>query len=186
MVGPVPDHSYVVRFGWTPRDLILLPLSIVFIGVGAIMVGDGQVAGAFGCLIGAAYIFGSTAALLSRRVALAVTAEGVTFGQIPPWPASHTASVLWSDIEALVLWRQGRWPRSVRYIGVVRRAGAPPLPGSARNPALRRLNNAVVPAGLSEDLVADSRPISFWRLDKTRLTAAVDNFRPDVRIVDNT
>jgi hypothetical protein len=43
-----------------------------------------------------------------------------------------------------------------------------------------------VPAGLSEDLVADSRPVSFWRLDKTRLTAAVGHFSPDVTVLDRT
>jgi hypothetical protein len=182
----VDDHAYVARFGWTPRDLILFPACILFIVVGAVMVRDGQTAtGAAGCLLGGAYIVGSVSAWCSRRVAVAVTAEGITLGQLPPWPASHTAQVPWADIEALVLWRQGRWWRSVRYVGLVRRAGAPPMAGSARSATLRRLNS-VASGGLPEGLVADSRPISFWRLDKRRFTAAVEHFRPGLSVVDQT
>jgi len=44
----------------------------------------------------------------------------------------------------------------------------------------------VSPGNLSEDLIADSRPVNFWRLDKTRLAAAVDQFAPQVPIVDHT
>jgi hypothetical protein len=86
----------------------------------------------------------------------------------------------------VVLWRQKTARTSMRYVGVVRRADAPPMPGSARSSTLRRLNKAVVPGHLSEDLVADSRPVSFWRLDKTRLTAAVNHFAPDVTVEDRT
>jgi hypothetical protein len=184
----VPDHIYVARFGWTPRDLILLPACLVFITVGAIAVVDGQkrLVGVFGCALGAMYIFLSITAWVSRRVALAVTAEGITLGHIPPWPASTSALVPWSDIEGVVLWRQGKWWTSVRYIGVVRRAGAPPLPGSAKSPVLRGLNKAFARADLSEEAVSDSRQISFWRLDKARLTAAVNHFGPGVPIVDQT
>lgn len=181
------DETYVARFGWTPRDLILLPASILFIVVGAVMVGDGQLAGAFSCVLGGAYILLTMGAWLSRRVALAVTAEGITLGLIPPWPASRSAFVPWSDVEAVVLWRQSlRWWQSVRYIGVVRRAGAPSLPGSAKSPMLRSMNKAVVPAGLAEGLIADSRQVSFWRLDKTRLAEAVNHFSPGVPIEDRT
>jgi hypothetical protein len=182
----VSDHSYVARFGWTPRDLVLVPVCILFVIVGAVMVGDGQLVGAFACVLGGGYVLLVLVAGVSRRVALAVTAEGIMLGLIPPWPARHSAFVPWADIEAVVLWRQGRGWRSIRYIGVVRRAGAPPLPGSARSPLLRSLNQAVVPPGLAEDLVADSRQVSFWRLDRTRLTAAVSHFRPGLPIEDHT
>jgi hypothetical protein len=186
----VPDPTYIVRFGWTPRDVILLPGCVIFVILGALVFADTPLLGAFGILLGAAYIVLKTVAWLSRRVALAVTAEGITLGVPPLSPAAHSAFVPWSDIEAVVLWRQrvwrpGLWRGSVDYIGVVRRADAPPLPGSARNPTLRKINKALVPAGLSEDLVADSRPIS-WRLDKTRLTAAVGHFSPDVTVLDRT
>jgi hypothetical protein len=181
----VPDHSYVARFGLTPRDLLLLPACVLFIVVGKIMIADSPLAGVLACLLGGLYIVASLVALVSRRVALAVTAEGITLGRMPPWPASRSAFVPWSDIKAVVLWRQNlSRGTTLQYVGVVRRAGAPPLPGSTRNPKLRSLNRAFVPAHLSEGLVADSRPVSFWRLNKTRLTAAVHHFRPDVPVED--
>jgi hypothetical protein len=185
-LGGVSDHIYVARFGLTPRDLILLPFCILAIVVGTVMVNDGQMIGALAYLIGGGYLFMAMAALVSRRVALAVTAEGITLGLAPPWPASRSAFVPWSDIEAVILWRQDAGRATMRYIGVVRRADAPPLPGSAKSSALRRINKAFVPRHLSEGVVADSRQISFWRLNKTRLTTAVNHFRPDVPVVDHT
>jgi hypothetical protein len=187
----VPDPTYIVRFGWTPRDVILLPGCLIFVIVGTLVFADSPLLGALGILLGAGYIVMTMVAWLSRRVALAVTAEGITFGVLPLSPAARSAFVPWSDVEAVVLWRQrvwrpGLWRGSVYYVGVVRRADAPPLPGSARNPTLRKINKALVPAELSEDLVADSRSITFWRLDKTRLTAAVGHFSPDVAVLDRT
>jgi hypothetical protein len=148
---------------------------------------DGSpVGGALVLLLGAGYIVLSMTAWLSRRVALAVTSEGITLGLAPPWPASRSAFVLWSDIQALVLWRQAAGHTNVRYIGILRRADAPPLPGSASSRTLRRINKTLVPAHLSEALVADSHPVSSWRLNKTRLTTAVNQFGPDVPVMDHT
>ena len=185
------DHTYTVRFGWTRRDLLLIPACVVFVVVGVAGVADGQPTGYLACVIGGGYIVVSTVAMASRRVALAVTAEGITLGLVPPWPSGRTAFVPWSDIEAVVLWRQHmlrmQWFRqSLGYVGVVRRAGAPPLPGSAKSSMLRRVNAAVVPWRLSEELVADSRPVSFWRLDEKKLAAAVAHFRPDVPVVHDS
>ena len=180
----MPDHSYVARFGLTRRDLFLLPVCVLFIVVGKVMIADGSpLAGVMACLLGGLYIAASLLALVSRRIALAVTAEGITLGQMPPWPAGRSAFVPWSDIETVVLWRQHlARGNTMQYVGVVRRPGAPPLPGSAKSPKLRRLNKAFVPAHLSEDLVADSRQVAFWRLNKKRLSAAVHHFRPDVPV----
>jgi len=180
------DHTYVARSGWTPRDLILVPTCAGFVFLGILMVRDGQLAGALVCLFGGAYIVLSVWAMVSRRIALAVTEDGITLGQLPPWPARRTSFVPWSDIEAVILWEQELRRSTMRYIGVVRRPGAPPLPGSARSPRLRRMNKAVVPAELSEDLVADSRQINFWRLDKGRLITAVNHFRPDVPVMEHS
>jgi len=181
------DDTYVARFGWTRRDLFLLPFCLLFVAIGTTMAVTGEpVLGALGVLMGAAYVVLWTTAFLSRRVALAVTVEGITLGLIPPWPASRIALVPWSDVEAVVLWRQAAGYASVRYIGVQRRAGAPPLPGSARSPMLRRINKTLVPAHLPTALVADSRPVSFWRLNKARLVAAINQFAPHVPVVDET
>lgn len=185
----MPDPTYVARFGFTPRDLILVPSCLIFVVVGALVFADSPLLGALGILLGAGYIMLTLVAWLSRRVALAVTAEGITFGALPPF--ARSASVRWSDIEAVVLWRQrvwrpGLWRGSIFYIGVVRHAGASPGPGSATDAALRKVNRAFVPAEVSDDLVADSRAISFWRLDRARLTAAVGHFGPNVAVLDRT
>lgn len=185
------DHTYVVRFGWTPRDLIMVPACLLFIVVGTWMAVDRQWIGVACALLGAAYLAILVTTGLIRRVALAVTAEGVTLGMLPPWPADRSASVPWSDIDAVVLWRQRvwrfmLWPQSIYWIGLERRAAAPPLSGSARNPTLRRIGKAVVPEHVSEDLMVDSRQIAFWRLDKERLRAAVDHFGGGVPVDDRT
>lgn len=109
------DHTYVARYGWSSRDLFLLPCCVIFIAVGTAMaVTDEPVLGALGILLGAAYVVLWAINFLSRRVALAVTAEGITFGLMPPWSASRTAFVPWSDVEAVVLWRQGTGAATVR------------------------------------------------------------------------
>ncbi|HLV57305.1 MAG TPA: hypothetical protein VKY81_00275 [Natronosporangium sp.] len=119
-----------------------------------------------------------------RRVAFRVDATGVTLGTAPPRSAKHIAFVPWSDVRRIVLWRMPVNRTTVRYIGVDRMAGAPPLPGSARNAAWRKLNAAVAPGHVPEHVVADSRPITGWRLDEKRLARAVSHFAPHVEIVD--
>lgn len=121
---------------------------------------------------------------LSRRVALRVDATGVTLGVTPPWPSSHTAAVPWSDIEAVVLWTQYAGGTSIPYVGLRRRPGLPPLPGSARSRWLRRMSQMLVPH-VPPDVLADSRPATFWRLHRPSLeVVAVRHFAPAVEIVD--
>ena len=120
---------------------------------------------------------------LSRRVALRVDAAGVTLPLTPPWPSSRTAVVPWSDIEAVVLFTQHVGVASIPYVGLQRRPGLPPLPGSARSRFLRRMNHAVVPH-VPPDVLADSRQATSWRLHRPRLKAAVRHFAPSVKIVD--
>jgi hypothetical protein len=183
----MPDHTDVARFGWTPRDLVLVPACVLFVAVGTIMAMGGEVLlGTLATLLGGAYMVIWLIVGLSRRVALAVTADGITLGAVPPWPVSRTAFVPWSDVETVVLWQQATGYTRTDYVGVHRREGAPPLPGSARSPLLRRVNMMFVPAGLPAPLVADSRPASCWRLDKVRLVAAVNQFAPQVAVVDET
>jgi hypothetical protein len=183
----VPPQPYVARFGPTRRDLLLVPICVLFVVVGAFMATQGEtVMGSLAALIGGAYLVLLTVALVSRRPALAVTAAGVTLGMVPPWPASRTAFVPWADIEAVVLWRQAAGQTSVRYIGLHRRADAPPLPGSMRSSMLKRMSTALVPPNVPPQLMADSRPVSFWRLDKPRLIAAVNDFAPQVLVIDET
>ncbi|GAA0908199.1 hypothetical protein GCM10009557_82880 [Virgisporangium ochraceum] len=185
------DRSYVVRFGWTLRDVIMVPACAAFVLLGALSVADEPVMGVLCILLGGLYLALLLTAWASRRAALAVTEEGITLGALPPWPASKATFVPWSYIDAVVLWRQRTvrvlvWRQSIYYIGVERRAGAPPQSGLAQNRALRKVGKAFVPGDVSEDLMVDSRQISFWRLDRERLAAAVDHFAPDVRVEDRT
>lgn len=51
------DHSYVARFGWTPRDLFLLPFSLFFVVFGVAMAVSGApLWGALAGLLGAGYL----------------------------------------------------------------------------------------------------------------------------------
>jgi hypothetical protein len=182
----VHDHDYIARLGWTRRDLVLLPASLLFVAVGGTLAATGQpVVGGLAVVLGCAYLGRSASAAFSRRVAFAVTAEGVTLGQAPPWPASRTAFIPWSEIEAVVHWRQTVGTATVQYVGVQRRGGAAALPGSATSRRLRRLNKALAPANLPEGVVADSRPVTFWRLDKARLARAVNEYAPHVPFIDH-
>ena len=180
----MPD-DYVARFGWTRRDLLLLPVCGLFVVVGVAMASSGEmVMGPLAVLLGGGYLALSTTCAVSRRIALAVTEQGMTFGAVPPWPASRTAHVPWDDVESVVVWRQSAGDTSTRYIGVLRRAGAPPLPGSMRSRTLMKVGRALVPADVSEPLMVDSRPVAFWRLDQERLSAALHRYAPHVAVID--
>jgi hypothetical protein len=182
----VSDDRYVARFGPTRRDLLLVPASLIFVGVGVAMARDGEtVIGVLGALLGGSYLLLWAIVSLSRRVAFAVDERGITMGHNQPWK-SGAAFAPWADVHGIVLWRQSAGRTSMLYVGVLRRPDAPPLPGSARSELLRDINAAFVPANLPRDLVADSRPVSFWQLDKERLAAALARFAPSVPLIDQT
>jgi hypothetical protein len=178
------DHAYIVRFGPTRRDIALVPMSLVFVVVGVAFAADNPLLGIATVALGGLYLALWIAVVLTRRIALAVTDAGITLAMAPPW-SRRTGSARWSDIEAIILWRQQAGRATMRYIGVQLRPGAPPLAGSARNSTLRRLNRSFSGTSLSEAVVNDSRPMSFWRIDKDRLAAAVARYAPHVRLIDN-
>ncbi len=178
-----PGEAYEERFGFTHRDLLLMPTSAVFIAVGVALIRDEPLPGVVAAVLGGAFLLLRLASVLSCRVALRVDAAGVTLGQTPPWSSSHAAVVPWSDIDAVVLWAQQAGPTSVPYVGLKRRPGLPPLPGSARSRGLRRMNQALVPH-VPSAIIADSRPTTFWRLHRPSLEAAVRHFAPAVEIID--
>ncbi|MFI6785667.1 hypothetical protein [Micromonospora sp. NPDC050276] len=178
-----PGEAYEERFCFTRRDLLLVPTSAVFVTVGVALLRDEPLPGVVATGLGGAFLLLRLVSVLSGRVALRVDAAGVTLGQTPPWPSSHTAVVPWSDIEAIVLWTQQAGLATVPYVGLQRRPGLPPLPGSARSRRLWRLNKALVPH-VPPAVIADSRPASFWRLHRSSLAAAVRHFAPAVEIVD--
>ncbi|WP_433309938.1 hypothetical protein ACQP0U_21580 [Micromonospora sp. CA-269861] len=82
-----------------------------------------------------------------------------------------------------MLWTQQASPTTVPYVGLRRRPGLPPLPGSARSRGLRRMNQALVPH-VPPAVVADSRPATLWHLHRSSVEAAVRHFAPTVEIVN--
>lgn len=178
-----PGEAYEARFGFTRRDLLLLPTGAVFIAVGVLMLRDEPVPAVAAVALGGAFLLLRLVSAMSGRVALRVDAAGVTFAMTPPWPSSRTAVVPWSDIEAVVVWTQHVGAASIPYVGLQRRPGLPPLPGSARSRFLQRMNQAVI-SHVPPDVLADSRPATFWRLHRPSLKVAVRHFAPAVKIVD--
>jgi hypothetical protein len=92
--------------------------------------------------------------------------------------------VEWPYRAQLVLWEQ-RLPygSSMRYVGLVRRKGAPPLAGRRGQRLGRATARALVPDHVSGDTLLASRAVNSWRLDADRLIAAVKHFAPGVKIV---
>lgn len=119
---------------------------------------------------------------LSRQVAFRVGPEGVTLGGVPPRYQSGTRVVPWTDIERVVLWRQGLpRGRSMLYVGLVRCVGAPPLAGRTARAAGRAVAATLTP-GISAETLGASRAVNGWRLDPGRLVAAVGHFAPGVPV----
>jgi hypothetical protein len=179
LAGP----AYEVRFGLVRRDLLLIPTSAVFLAGGILLVGEVPSVGVACVLLGGGSLALRLITALSRRVALRVDVTGVTLGAVPPWPRTHTAVVPWSDIEAVVLWRQVTAGGGVRYLGLRRRAGLAPLPGSLRSGLLKKMTRSVVPPDVPLQVAIDSRPVSLWRLDEKRLAEAIDRFGAGVELV---
>ncbi|MFC7479653.1 hypothetical protein ACFQX7_05910 [Luedemannella flava] len=169
----------------TRRDLLLLPVSVVSVVVGVAAWHDIPVPAGIAIVFGGVYLLVRLLHVVTRRVALRVDAAGVTLGVTPPWPASHTAVVPWEDIKEILVWTQDAGRAKVTYVGLRRRPGSPPLPGSARSGWLKRLNSAFAP-GVSPDVVADSRPATFWPLHVPTLRAAVHQFAPTVPVTDQS
>ncbi|MGA4840291.1 hypothetical protein [Streptomyces sp. G45] len=123
-------------------------------------------------------------AATKRLVAFRVDAHGVTLGGAPAKYAKQTAVVPWGDIEAVVLWQHdvtgGLTP--MRYVGLRRRAGAPPLPG--QNAGLSPEQTRKLAPHVEHDVFLASRSINLWTLDRERLTAAVRAFAPGVPVQD--
>jgi hypothetical protein len=118
----------------------------------------------------------------THHVALRVDADGITLGGTPPRYRSGTRFVPWVDIEGVVLWRQHLpYHASMRYLGLMRPPNAPTLTGS-RAEAAGRMAAGLLTPGIPADIVMASRAINGWRLDETRLAAAVNHFAPAVTI----
>jgi hypothetical protein len=174
---------YVARYGWNrrsgsliigaaafvlvaltaPMSLALRVVTLVFFGGGALVV---------------------IANIASRRVALRIDASGITLGGSPGRYRSTSRLIPWADIREVVLWRQPMpYGRSIRYVAVARRKGAPPLAGRRGRRVGQVTARTLTP--VSGDTLLASRAANLWRLDADRMSAAVAQFAPGVRVVDH-
>jgi hypothetical protein len=178
--GPV----YEAHHGFDRRTLGLLALAVVFTAILA-MPGTGTPPAA---RIAGGVFFGGGGLLmaanaLTRKVALRVDGTGVLLGGTPLRHRATTVHVPWEDITAVVLWEQRvSHGHRLPWIGVARREGAPPLPGPGQGPMARAVAGALVPVPF--ELLMASRQVNGWRLDRRRLTAAVEHHAPGVPVVD--
>ncbi|MFG2949363.1 hypothetical protein [Streptomyces adustus] len=176
---------YEARYGFDRRTstvlataalfsvLLLVPSAGIPLGlriVGLLLFGGGGVFMAIGAL--------------TRKTAFRVDATGILLGGSPVRYRATTAHVPWQDITAVVLWQQTVPHAVVPWVGVARREGAPPLPGAGRGPIARSVGEALTP--VSAELLRASRAVTGWRLDRSRLTAAVAYFAPGVQVVEHT
>lgn len=181
---PFPDHAYQVRFGLAGLHLIWI-LVLLMAPLGVLHIAQGHLLpGLLIIVIAGPYPVTRLALLTRRPVALRVDDRGLTLGKAPTWLGERTAFVPWSEVTQIVLWRQDTLAGGVRYFGVQRPEGAPPLHGSPQNRLLRAVYRPFYPARLPHQVGYDSRQIRGWRLDDERLAAAVARFAPHVRIMN--
>ncbi|GAA5071513.1 hypothetical protein [Nocardia iowensis] len=175
--------TYQARFGPTVKGVSVVLMSagfvaiaflpgipIVLLGVLLLLFGGG----------GLAFLF----TLLSGRVALRVDRDGITLGGFPIWGYRRTtAFVPWAQITAVVLFEQ-RVPDGppMPYIGLARREGAPRLP-VIPGLGMTRVNAHLIPH-VPPDIVAASRPINGWGLDRAQLIESVTRNAPEVPVLD--
>ncbi len=118
-----------------------------------------------------------------RLVAFRVAGAGVLLGGAPARYEAQTAFVPWGDIASFVVWQQRMAGPPMDYVGVRRRAGAPPLPGM--NSTLRPEQTAKLAPHVEHELFLASRPVNRWRLDLQSLQTAVDAFAPGTPLLVN-
>ncbi|MGX1543693.1 hypothetical protein [Streptomyces adustus] len=124
------------------------------------------------------------AGALTRKTAFRVDATGILLGGSPVRYRATTAHVPWQDITAVVLWQQPVPHSVLPWVGVARREGAPPLPGSGQGRITRSIGEALTP--VPAELLVASRAVNGWRLDRSRLATAVAYFAPGVQVVEYT
>ena len=169
---------YEVRYGPTLKNMALLIGSVLFT-LGCLLLDMPLILRVLGVvLFGAGSLF-FLAFMVVRRVAFRVDAEGITVSGNPLRYRGTLLSVPWTEVEAVVLWKQ-RSAQNLPYIGVKRYEGGSGREGAGRGD---RLVGAVVPH-VPADIVRSSRAVSGWNLDRDRLAAAVAHFAPDIEVVD--
>ncbi|MFF2847287.1 hypothetical protein ACFVT5_13220 [Streptomyces sp. NPDC058001] len=172
---------YEARFGWDRKTIVIVITCAVF--ALCLLVATAPLAlRSAGLLLSAGGGLFMSYAAMSGKVAFRVDETGVLLGGNPARYQATTARIPWRDIEAVVCWRQ-HTAASIPHVGLALRADAAPVPGATRSRIGRATVRALVPH-LPADVVAVSRPVSGWRLDRDRLAAAMAEFAPGVPMKD--
>jgi hypothetical protein len=174
IAGPA---AYETRYHWTPRMGVSLACAVTFVLIGALvpmpLIIRVVCVGFFGFagLNGLGYV-------LSRKIAVRVDQSGVTLGGNPFRYRSSTRFFPWEDITKIVVWQRETpldWPLTrlsipIRYIGVQRRAGAPPISGDGSGRLDRPVPMAPPGAGIA---AGAARKLTAWSTSANELAAAV-------------
>lgn len=175
-------HDYVTRYGWTAQIGGIILFALLLVVLGFLLPGVPPVVGVTIGVVCLCSVLWLVAIPLFGKVALRVDASGITLGGSPFPIGPRPDCVPWDEIVSVVLWSQQAGRITIRYIGLRRAEGAPPLAG-APGPRRSRYAAVVVP-GVSADLLAASRPVLMWRLDRAALEAATAAFAPTVNVLD--
>ena len=171
---------YQAQYGWDRKTTGVVVLCAVFT-VTLLVPGTPLFAQILGpSFFGGGGLFMAYMAM-SRKVAFRVDETGVLLGGNPARYKATTVHVPWDDITDLVLWRQVTGTASVPHIGLVRREGAPALPGDG--PKSRAVLKYLV--SVPADVAIASRAVTGWRLDEDRLITAVAHFAPGIPVRDH-
>ena len=173
---------YEARYGWNSRSARMLITAVVFVTIALTVPMSLTARLAIGIMFGiAGLVFAAT--ILGRRLAFRVDAQGITLGGAPLPVVLHDTVIPWTEVRAVVLWRQ-RLPyaRSMPFIGIDRRDDAPPLLDRRAQRATGLTARTLAP-GIGTRLLSTSRAVNLWRLDESGLATAVALFGPGVPVI---
>lgn len=169
---------YETRYGWGARTALTVGAALLFT-VALLLLDVSMLIRVAGlALFGVGGLFMAYGAL-SRQTAFRVDETGVLLGGAPARYRATTAHVPWADITSVLTWRQKTFGTSVLWVGVVRREGAPPLPGNNRASAALKYAVPVPP-----EVVLSSRAVVGWHLDRNHLATAVAHYAPGTPLQD--
>ncbi|WP_413801254.1 hypothetical protein [Streptomyces iranensis] len=116
-----------------------------------------------------------------RLVAFRADESGVTLGGPVTRYRRFTAAVPWRDIEAVVVWATKKtMERPIRRIGLKLRQGVPDVPGP--DSTISPQTAASAAPHIEYQVVRNNRVVVFWKVDHTRLSAAMQAFAPQVQL----
>lgn len=185
----MPDESalYVERYRWTPTIACGVGIDLGFVAIGVFLSPPLIIRVLIVASFGWAALF-SVATVLSRKVALRVDEAGVTLGGGVFRYTETTRFHRWEDVEAITLWQRYipmtifRWTPfalgPIRYIGVRRRSGAPPITPAGRG----RADWPAFMAPATGIAAGAARGATAFFLDQATLARAVHEFAPGVPI----